>query len=354
MILLRPLRARPLALAMPVWTVLAACARQQSDAPASVAEVRAATAVATTSDFTETLGAVGSVVSAPGSAASLSAPSGARVLRVHVAEGDQVRVGQLLVEFEHSIFDAQLARANAALTMTRQARDRAQRLADLGVSPRKELEQAVAAVAEAEATLAAAQRAQSLATLRSPIAGVVSRIGVQRDETIDATRPVVDVVDPDRIEVVFRVAPRHAAVLRPAATVRLISGSSGGGDSLGTATIIAVASTVDSTTRNVTVRARPTHTVRPLRIGEALLGQLDGARLPGSIVIPIEAIVPDGEQFHVFVVDALQIAHRRVIRVRTQNETQAVISDGLRAGETIVTTGAYGVDEGAHITPVRR
>ena len=353
--LLMPIRVRLAYLAPAIVLLAGGCRRAPESAEAAAPpEVTASTIVVQPASYTQTISATGTVTPAPGTSASLSAPTAARVAQVYVAEGDRVSAGAPLVAFDRTTFDADHSRAEAAVTVARQARDRAQRLTEVGVAPRKELDQATAALADAEAALAIARRAQGLATLRAPVAGVVARVNVVRDESVDPSRTVVEVVDPAKLEIVFGVPPRSAALVRTGSLVELASGSSAGGEPLGTASVIAVGSTVDTLTRNVTVRARLVHPARALRIGEAVLGRIAGPTTVSVISIPVEALVPDGEKFHVFVVDAKGIAHAREVRVLSQDDKRVQIASGLQPGETIVSAGAFGVDEGSKIVVASR
>jgi len=68
--------------------------------------------------------------------------------------------------------------------------------------------------------------------------------------------------------------------------------------------------------------------------------------------VPIEALVPAGDGYQVFVVDTAGIAHARPVTVGGRSEALAEIVTGLAACETVVTSGAYGVADGAKIARV--
>ena len=65
--------------------------------------------------------------------------------------------------------------------------------------------------------------------------------------------------------------------------------------------------------------------------------------------MPVEALVPEGEGFRVFVVDSAGIARARPVVVSGRSEARAEILQGLAAGERVVTTGAYGVTDSAKV-----
>ena len=341
-----------LSIILPSAVLLAGCTHSASgDEQAKVPEVHASIETVTVGNFAQTFTVSGTVTPARGTSVALSAPAAARVARVFVAEGDRVRVGDALVSFDPTTFDASLSRATAALTMARRARERAERLTEAGVAPRKELDQAIAAYADAEAALSTARRAKSLSTLRSPIVGVVSRVAVVQDESVDPTKAVVEVIDPRALEVTFGIPPRDATRVLPGSLVQLERGGGADKQPLGSARIIVVGGTVDSLSRNVTVRARALDPTVPLRVGESVLGHIAGTTMAGVIAIPVEALIPEGETFHVFVVGTDGIAHARKVKVLAQTDKLAHIADGLRPGDRVVTHGAFGVDEGVKIIP---
>jgi RND family efflux transporter MFP subunit len=332
-----------------VW--LAACGGSagsggEGDTPAVVG---ARTARVTPQPFTEAVDALGTVVSRPGAHAALSAPSAARVARVLVSTGSRVAVGDTLVQLEPATFTANAASADAALASAQAAYDRAARLVAAGILPRKEQDQAGAAMAQARSAAVSARRDAELATLRAPIAGVITRVGAVLGASVDANQTLVELADPGAVDIVLTVSPGEAAGVRPGAAVRLDSGEPGAADSLGSGIVRAIGAAVDSLTRGVEVRVRPVDPRRPLRIGETIRGRIVIGVRRDALVIPAESLVPEGDAFHVFVVDSAGIAHARPVTVRGRSGATVELGGGLTAGETIVTFGAYGVEDGAKI-----
>ena len=132
-------------------------------------------------------------------------------------------------------------------------------------------------------------------------------------------------------------------------TMRDDAGESATGEVIGAGTVMDIAGTVDSASRSVSIRVRAATTRRPLRIGETIYGELTLAMRPSAVTAPLEALVPDGDGFKVFVVDASGVAHARSVTVGARTEKVAEITSGLRGGETLVTYGAYGLDDGVKV-----
>src|SRR5207253_9206199 len=131
--------------------------------------------------------------------------------------------------------------------------------------------------------------------------------------------------------------------------VDFFAGQDTRGMALGTGNVTGINPDVDSVARSVAVRATIAHPARALRTGESVYGRITVAVHKAAITIPIEALVPEGEGFKVFVVDKNNVAHARDVTVGAKTQTKAEILTGLTAGERVVTYGAYGVEDSARI-----
>jgi membrane fusion protein (multidrug efflux system) len=272
---------------------------------------------------------------------------------VFVSSGQSVHAGETLIELDQAPFQTALESANAALTAAEQANERQQRLAKEGIIPRKDAEQAAAELVRARSEALAARRIEQLSTLKSPIDGVVTRMSATLGASVDPAQPIVEISDPRALDVLLSVTPTDAAHVRPGAKVSLSAGQSANGESLGVGSVADVAGTIDSATRSVAVRVRAPTTRRPLRIGETVFGAIALGTRPAAIVVPLEALVPEGEDFKVFVVDKNDVAHEQEVKVGAKSATSAEILEGLKGGERIVAYGAYGVEDSAKVVPAK-
>lgn len=289
------------------------------------------------------------VTQRPGHFAAMAAPAPTRVARVFVTLGQSVHAGDTLVQFEQQSFDAALQSAQAALDNARQAYDRAQRLVQQGIAARKDVEAAAAVLAQARAAEVAAQRDQQLSTLRSPIDGVVTVMNAVLGASADMNTMLVKVTDPRALDVMLQLTADQAAEVRPGQTVAVTAGQSLTGASLGTGRVANVGAELDSATGTVPVRIVVARPVRPLRVGETVMGSIVVGTHPGALAVPSDALVPEGEGYHVFVVDSSGIAHARPVTVGARAGRYVEILKGLSAGETVVAYGAFGVTDSAKI-----
>jgi RND family efflux transporter MFP subunit len=313
--------------------------------------VSAQTIVVTPQSFTESLGAMGTVAARPGHVATLMAPAPGRISKVNVATGQMVHADEVLVELDQAPFEAAVQSADAAYTAAQQSQQRLERLEKEGIVARKELEAATADVARTHADVVAARRAAQLSVLRSPISGVVTKMTGTLGASVDPSQPLVEISDPTTVDVLLGVTPNEAGRVHTGAKVALTSGQSSGGEPLGVGSVTDLSSTVDTATRSVAVRVQAPATRRPLRIGETVFGAIAVSSHPSAIVVPLEALVPEGDTYHVFVVDANGEAHEREVKVGGKTSTTAEITEGLKPGERVVTAGAYGMQDGSKVVP---
>ncbi len=332
---------------------IVACGKSDPAAEdAALPLVMVKTAIASVEPFTRTLSAIGTVVGRPGHQAALGAPSPTRIARVYVAEGERVGAGQALVEFEQGQFAAAASASRAALAAAQRNQERALRLANEGILPRKDAEAAAAELAKARNDASVAQRAVQLSVLRSPVNGVVTRMVAVLGAAADAGQVLVEIADPRTFDVVLALAPDEASLVLPGRRVELSSSDATVNRSLGSGIVESVGAIVDSASRSVQVRVHLATPARTLRLGESVTGSITVETRLDAVVVPADALVPAEQpgRFRVFVVDGAGIARAREVTVGGRTSTTAEIVSGLRGGEVVVTTGAYGLGDSARVS----
>src|SRR3989442_11668653 len=195
--------------------------------------VGASTAVATVQPFPQIVRAIGTVVARPGRFAELAAPAPTRVAAIFVAPGERVAEGDSLVAFERAPFDAAALSAEAALESAQHAHARALRLVQAGILPQKDADQAAAELAQAQVAAVTARRSRQLATLRAPLARVVTRMTALLGASVDPSQPLVEVADPAALDIAFTVTPPEAGATHGGDAVAAKAGEGAVGEVLG-------------------------------------------------------------------------------------------------------------------------
>ncbi len=129
-----------------------------------------------------------------------------RIEDLQVRQGDAVKEGQLIVVLDSDLQKSDLGVAQATLTNTKQAFDRAQQLAKTGAGTQKDFDVAQALYREALARLDAAQTRLTRRKLFSPVEGMVQQVYYRAGETVPVGRSIVSILPPGNVKVRFYVA----------------------------------------------------------------------------------------------------------------------------------------------------
>ena len=334
--------------------LLMACGKKDASDEGDVTPVvTVETAQVTSAAFTPTIRAVGTVVSSPAGYAELSAPVASRISRVLVTGGEAVQSGQVLIELDATSTRAAASGAAAALIAAQSAYDRASRLAKQGILPRKAVDQAASDLAQANAAAVGARHTYALSTLRSPISGVVTKMNAITGASADPAQVLVAIADPKALQVILQLSPSDAGSVRTGAGVVLAENDAPPGTPVAQGTVIAVGVAIDSATRAVPVRIRVGSSARPLRFGETLTGTISLTGSATALSIPAAALVPDSTGFKVYVVKGGR-AYSTQVEIGTRGDSLVQIIKGLIAGQTVVTTGAYGIEDSSKVIVSKR
>jgi cobalt-zinc-cadmium efflux system membrane fusion protein len=284
--------------------------------------------------------------------ARLSPRSEALVREVKVDVGDPVRPGQaVLVLASASVGEWQAKRAAAAtrLDTLRSALAREEALLARGITSKQEVEQALAAVAEAqeEHASAAAGLASSGAgngsggtfTLKSPIAGVVVDRKAAPGQSAAPGDVLLEIADTSKLWAILDVPEEHAARVRVGQQVTLQFDRGAHPDVTGTVTRVAAA--VDRNSRTVKVRVEVANPDRTLRAGLFVRARIDvGARVQ-ALFIPRDAVQQVEGQDLVFVPTGAGVYEPRAVEVRPAGATRVAVLKGLDRGAHVVVAGAF-------------
>jgi RND family efflux transporter MFP subunit len=118
-----------------------------------------------------------------------------RVEKVNVEEGSRVKAGEVLVEIDHRIPQAQYDRAKARADLAVRELSRLQRLTSQGSATPQALDQAKAAEAAAQAELKLAEVALENTSLKSPFDGVVIQKNAEVGNLLEQNQTAVVIAD---------------------------------------------------------------------------------------------------------------------------------------------------------------
>jgi RND family efflux transporter MFP subunit len=261
--------------------------------------------------------------------------------------GTRVAKGALLAEIDSPEIDQQLSQAVAArdqaaasLTLGKSTAERWEGLRRKDVVSQQDLDEKRSAVAQAQASLAAAEanvlrlrQLEAFKRVQAPFAGVVTRRNVDVGDLIDSSRPLFTLTQTDPLRVFVNVPQAYAQLVKPGQAVTVTQAELRGRSFKGQ--IVRSAGLIDSSTRTLQVEIN-----LPNRDGTLLPGAFVQVALPlpatAALVVPTNTLLFRAEGTLVAVVGADgKVALRRVTVGRNYG-ADAEVLDGVKEGERLV------------------
>jgi cobalt-zinc-cadmium efflux system membrane fusion protein len=284
----------------------------------------------------------------------ISSPVAGRVIATPVALGTQVQAGATLLELDSpdvAAAEADYAKAQADLTLSRKSFNRQQELYAGKAVSQKELEQAQDNFNEARSEVQRAQdrlknlhisarQSDGRFALRSPVPGVVVERNVNPGMEVrpDRDAPLFVVSDIKKLTLIMAVFEVNLGKIRLGQKLSISVPAYPG--ELFPARVQYIGQVLDENTRTVQVRCD-----LPNPDGRLLPGMYATITLesdPGdqAFVIPLTAVFTEGDADYVFI--ALDVNHyqQRPVEIGLRLKDKAVITQGLQPNELLVTEGA--------------
>ena len=270
------------------------------------------------------------------------------VTAIRFTEGQQVRKGDVLVELDGAQARADLAVADAALKESASQLKRSRELYETKVLSDQQIEQIESTYSANLARVAAARSRLADTVIRAPFNG---RVGLRRVSVGSLVAPgavITTLDDTSTIKLDFTVPESAVAAMRPGLTLEATSVAYPGKTFTGK--VASVDSRVDPNTRSVIVRA-----IVPNAEGLLKPGMFMNVRLSRGtadvLVVPEESLLPEQGDVYVYVVQDGK-ASKRKIHTGQRSVGSVQVTDGLQAGELVVTEGTQKLREGASVEVV--
>ena len=285
-------------------------------------------------------------------------------------EGQMVKAGDTIAKIDARVYQAALDQNvakkkldEATLANSKRDMERYRLLAQTKAVTAQQYDTQVATVAQNEAQIAidqalidSAQTTLSYTNITSPITGRTGIRNVDVGNLIHATDTtgIVTVSQIQPISVIFNVPqqdlPRiNTASLAKQLDVQALDGTTG--KVMDHGVLAVVNNTIDATTGTVKLKANFDNPQLQLWPGIFTNVRLRVQTLHDAIIVPVAVLQRGPTGSFVFTVTADHKAHMQPVTVGQQDDTQAVITAGLEADETVITSGFQKLTDGAKVEP---
>ncbi|HQR56473.1 MAG TPA: efflux RND transporter periplasmic adaptor subunit [Burkholderiaceae bacterium] len=259
-----------------------------------------------------------------------------RIASIGFKDGQIVRKGQLLVALDSTLNEAEVAQAKAEYDLALSNLKRSEDLASRQFISSSAKETAASNAQVAEAKLKLAQARLSKMRIVAPFDGSVGIRNVSLGDYVKDGTDLVNVEDVRVLKVDFRLPERNFAQVHVGQSVEIVADALPGERWQGA--IEAINPKIDANGRSLEIRARLENTSGKLRPGMFVRVRVIVGERSNALLVPEEAIVPQGGEFYVYrVVDGT--ARRMPVKIGVRRDAMVEILEGLAAGDQVVTAG---------------
>lgn len=302
-------------------------------------------------DLVESVQAVGSLRSQ--NSVVLRPEVAGRVVALGFRDGQRVRKGALVVQLDDQLPRAQVAQAQAEVSIARANDQRNRELVAQGFVSQRTRDESAANLQVAQAKLVLAEATAARLRIVAPFDGVAGIGKVSVGEYVKDGAEIVNLEDLDHLFVDFRLPERYQSEVRVGQAVQVALDALPGVPR--SAQVRALDPLIDADGRSLAVRASLDNPGLQLRPGMFARATLQLSERKGALVVPEEAVVPQGAGAHVFRVvagaDGKPAAERVPVQLGLRADGLVEILQGVAPGETVVTAGQQRLQKG--LTPVQ-
>lgn len=291
------------------------------------------------------------------------------VSEVDVADGADVKQGDVLIALDARLIDTQIDQAQAAIAKDKASIDKAQRDLDRidrllaskfetkenAADAQTTLDLAKATLASDAAGLRNLQVQREYYTIHAPVSGRIGTVPVKPGSTIATgaqASPIVTINVFDPVYVAVGVPQKMIADLAEdkAQGSARISLAVPGRDDRAEGAVTVIDNAANMATGLVTALATIPNRPALLWPGEVVNADVIFRDQADALAVPNEAVETNQQGTYVYTVDGDQRAHVKPVAVDRSMKNMTVIANGLNEGDNVVTDGQLLLSDGALVS----
>jgi len=265
------------------------------------------------------------------------------------SEGQQVKQGELLVKLDDSKFAAAVAEAEANFKLSLANHERSKQLFRDKLISQQEFDQIAAQFQANQASLDLKRRQLRDTQIRAPFGGVVGARQVSPGQVIGKNTTLTWLVDLDPVKVEVNVPERYLSQVAIGQSMEF--GVAAYPKDRFKGELYFISPQLDAATRTALVKARIPNPDHKLKGGMFANLALTLRLRDSAIVVPEPALVNNGDEVTVFIVDEKGSAQVRPVKIGLRLAGKAEVLSGIQAGEKVVVEGVQKLFPGASVKP---
>ncbi|QTD54450.1 efflux RND transporter periplasmic adaptor subunit [Parasphingorhabdus cellanae] len=279
----------------------------------------------------------------------ITSPVTERIERIGFADGAIVRRGAVIAQLSRNEESADLSSVEARAREANKQLERLTSLQERGFATNAAVDEQTALRDGARADANAIRSRISDRVIRAPFDGVLSLRTVSPGTVVTSGSPIATISDISSIKLDFTVPENFLTALETGQVIEATTAAYANQSFFGT--IDNISPLVDPLSRSLTVRALLPNGARQLRPGMLMSVRIVSETRKG-LAIPETALIAQGDQSFVFLVDNEGIARRTAIGVGLRSNGMIEVTNGIALGNKIVADGTVKVRDDAPVNAI--
>ena len=298
-----------------------------------------------TASLPQTITAVGSLRS--DESVVLRPEVAGRISAIAFQEGQRVAKGAMLVRLDTAVPQAEAQQARANMVLAKNKFDRAVDLAKSNYISGQARDEAENNLKVAEAALQLSEAKLAKMDLRAPFSGIIGLRSVSVGDYVKEGADLVNLESIDPLKVDFRVPEVYMRQVQVGQSLQVQLDALPGKTFEGK--VFAVNPLIDAAGRAVVIRAMVRNPDTSLRPGMFARVRLITRDAQDALVLPEQALVPQGDQQFVYRIQDGK-AVRTKVEVGQRRDAKVEILTGVAKDDLVVTAGQLKLRDGAPVT----
>jgi membrane fusion protein (multidrug efflux system) len=269
-----------------------------------------------------------------------------RIASIQFQEGQRVNRGSTLVKLDPAVNQAELQQARANLELSRAKHARSIELQQRGFISAQARDEAENNLKVAQAAVALAEARLAKTEIKAPFSGLIGLRSVSIGDYVKEGQDLVNLESIDPLKVDFRVPEVFLRDVKTGQPLEVALDALPDRNFEGR--VYAVNPQVDAAGRSFVIRAIVRNPDTALRPGMFARVRLITRDVQQAMVVPEQALVPQGTDHFVYrIVDGKAVRTR--VDLGQRRDGRAEIVSGLAASDTVVTAGQVKIRDGVDV-----
>jgi membrane fusion protein, multidrug efflux system len=285
----------------------------------------------------------------PNESLELKSESSGKVVSISFQEGKSVSKGSLLLEINNDDLKAQLQKQKYNQKLNQDNEFRQRKLLEKDAISQEEYDNALNRLNTTVADIRILEAQIEKTKIKAPFDGVIGLRYVSLGAYISPSTVVATLYNISPAKIEFAIPARYSSQVKSGERIfcRVENDLT-----VYEGVVYAVEPRIDPETRTLKIRAQADNKSGSLLPGQFVKVELILESLPNALLVPTEAVIPDQGGKKVFLAKAGKAQEVKIeTGIRTENSLEVL--SGLKAGDTLLTTGILQLRQGLDIEVIK-